>query len=114
MCRIARNLSIDKIRSKAYRQKMSESDIENHFELFDQELSTQPEAMTIQSEAHAPIKKALNTLTVDQKKLIEYAYFQGFSQSELAEHFNIPLGTVKTRIRSAMSALKVELKELAY
>jgi len=114
MCRIARNLSIDKIRSKSYRQKSSESDIENHFELFDQEPTSQPEASAIQSEEHALIKKAMNTLSGDQKKLIEYAYFQGFSQSELAEHFNIPLGTVKTRIRSAMSVLKVELKELAF
>jgi len=47
-----------------------------------------------------------------QRKLIEYAYYQGFSHSELSEHFKIPLGTVKTKIRSAMMFLRERLKHL--
>lgn len=113
MCRLTRNLSIDRIRSKAYRTRMSESDIDSHLELFTHEKESQPQEKAEQSEAFAAISQALNSLTNDQRQLIEYAYFQGYSQSELADFFGLPLGTVKTRIRAAMSVLKIQLKDFA-
>lgn len=113
MCRLTRNLAIDRIRSKAFKTRMSESDIDTHFDLFTHDKESQPQEKAEQSEALAAISNALNSLTKDQRQLIEYAYFQGYSQSELADFFGLPLGTVKTRIRTAMSVLKIQLKDFA-
>jgi len=46
---------------------------------------------------------------VDQRDLIQQAYFLGFTHSELAERYRLPLGTVKTRIRSGMQTLRRHL-----
>jgi DNA-directed RNA polymerase specialized sigma24 family protein len=58
------------------------------------------------------IVSTLKSLNQNQRDLIEFAYFRGFTQSELSEHFNIPLGTVKTRMRAAMIQLCDKLKNL--
>ncbi len=52
---------------------------------------------------------ALATLPADQRTLIEQAYFLGLTQSELAARHQLPLGTVKTRIRTGMLALRQSL-----
>jgi RNA polymerase sigma-70 factor (ECF subfamily) len=49
----------------------------------------------------------------EQRTLIDAAYFDGYTQSELAERFKLPLGTVKTRIRTAMQTLRGALAPLA-
>jgi RNA polymerase sigma-70 factor (ECF subfamily) len=57
------------------------------------------------------IRKALAILPPAQREVIDLAYFHGFSQSEIAEKLDQPLGTVKTRVRLAMQKLRVELEE---
>lgn len=52
----------------------------------------------------------LRGLPEEQKFVVDYLYFKGYSQSELAEEFGIPLGTVKTRLRSAIQYLRTTLK----
>jgi RNA polymerase sigma-70 factor (ECF subfamily) len=52
------------------------------------------------------LEKTLQELPDDLRFVIEQMYFKGYTQSEIAEEFNIPLGTVKTRARSAMKALR--------
>jgi RNA polymerase sigma-70 factor (ECF subfamily) len=49
---------------------------------------------------------AVQNLHPDQRKVIELAYYQGLSQSEIAEVLSLPLGTVKTRLRAAMERLR--------
>jgi RNA polymerase sigma-70 factor (ECF subfamily) len=49
---------------------------------------------------------AVQALHPDQRKVIELAYYQGLSQSEIAEVLGWPLGTVKTRLRAAMEKLR--------
>jgi RNA polymerase sigma-70 factor, ECF subfamily len=51
------------------------------------------------------VHRALGELPEQERKLIELAYWSGLSQSEIAEFLNLPLGTVKTRTRSALSRL---------
>lgn len=51
------------------------------------------------------VRGALAELTETQRQVIELAYFGGMSQSEMAEHLNIPLGTIKTRVRTALHRL---------
>lgn len=57
------------------------------------------------------IKLALTTLPEAQREVIVLAYFQGLSQSEIAQKLEQPLGTVKTRVRLAMQKLRVELEQ---
>lgn len=57
------------------------------------------------------IDRALSTLPEAQREVIVLAYYQGFSQSEIAQKLEQPLGTVKTRVRLAMQKLRVELKQ---
>ena len=57
------------------------------------------------------IERGLATLPDNQREVIELAYFEGYSQSEMAEILSQPLGTIKTRVRLAMQKLKAALQE---
>ena len=57
------------------------------------------------------IQKSLATLPEAQREVIRMAYFDGYSQSEIATLLNQPLGTVKTRVRLAMQKLRLVLQE---
>jgi len=52
------------------------------------------------------IPKMLHQLPGEQRKIVELAYLQGYTQAEIAKHLSIPLGTVKSRIRIALKTLK--------
>jgi len=56
------------------------------------------------------VRSALEKLPVEQKKSIELAYFSGYSQSEIAELMDVPLGTVKGRMRIGLQKLKAMLE----
>ncbi|MEO8666513.1 MAG: sigma-70 family RNA polymerase sigma factor, partial [Ignavibacteria bacterium] len=110
--RITRNKSIDRLRSKSYKNRSSETDIERFFDLSEGSGSSNPENLSNLNQEQVEITNALKSLNENQRDLIEFAYFRGYSQSELAEHFSIPLGTVKTRMRAAMMTLRNKLKNL--
>jgi RNA polymerase sigma-70 factor (ECF subfamily) len=57
------------------------------------------------------VHRALETLGASEREVIELAYYGGLSQSEVADYLNIPLGTVKTRTRSALGRLADVLEE---
>jgi RNA polymerase sigma-70 factor (ECF subfamily) len=57
------------------------------------------------------IVRALAALPDNQSEVIELAYFEGYSQSEMAKRLGQPLGTIKTRVRLAMQKLKAALQE---
>ena len=71
-----------------------------------------PESSASVSEQQRAVARALESLPADQRVLIEQAYFLGLTQSELAERFKLPLGTVKTRIRTGMFALREQLSQV--
>lgn len=102
---IARNLSIDTIRSKGYKnqQKISadESFVSN---LRDRQVDTN-QFDTI------GLRKQLAKLKPEQKRIIDLAYFDGFTQEEISKETGIPLGTVKTRMRTAILELRKLLVE---
>jgi RNA polymerase sigma-70 factor (ECF subfamily) len=64
------------------------------------------------SEERQAIARALSRLAPEQRVLIEAAYFKGYTQSELATAFRLPLGTVKTRIRTGMLAMREHLQHM--
>jgi RNA polymerase sigma-70 factor (ECF subfamily) len=105
LVRIARNRAIDRLRSNAVRIRTAESSP------LPPPVET-PEARAAMSEQQRAVARALEALPRDQRDLIEQAYFQGLTQSELAERFKLPLGTVKTRIRTGMMTLKRELQQV--
>jgi RNA polymerase sigma-70 factor (ECF subfamily) len=55
---------------------------------------------------HARVRAALGQLTVDQRRVLELAYFEGLSCSEIAARIAIPIGTVKSRLASALARLR--------
>ena len=57
------------------------------------------------------VHRALEVLPGDQRSVLELAYWQGLSQSEIADRLDLPLGTVKTRTRTGLSRLAVALRE---
>jgi len=100
MLNIARNMSIDKLRSKEYKAKMKTDDVSENVSIADD----------VYDNDHKPeyigMKEMVDALPEEQKQLIDLMYFKGYSQSEIAEEFKIPLGTIKTRVRRAMTTLR--------
>ena len=106
LVRIARNRAIDRLRANSVRLRAVESAPLP-------EAAASPESQAATSEQQRAVTRALGGLPPDQRTLIEQAYFQGLTQSELAERFKLPLGTVKTRIRTGMIALRQQLSQMA-
>jgi RNA polymerase sigma-70 factor (ECF subfamily) len=71
-----------------------------------QEPGKSPEESTLLGERREIVRSALAELSDDQRVLIQAAYFEGLTQTEIAERFHLPLGTVKTRVRSGMIILR--------
>jgi RNA polymerase sigma-70 factor (ECF subfamily) len=105
LVRIARNRSIDRLRANSVRLRAVEAAPQP-------EPIESPESRASVSEQQRAVARALESLPSDQRVLIEQAYFQGLTQSELAERFKLPLGTVKTRIRTGMLALREQLSQV--
>jgi RNA polymerase sigma-70 factor (ECF subfamily) len=108
---IARNRAIDHIRSSASRidRNAFELDVREHPSLF---VDMQRE---VENTDHARvIRAAIAKLNPKQQKVIELAYYEGLSQTEMAERMGEPLGTIKTWVRAALAVLRQELgQELA-
>lgn len=102
MINISRNASIDTLRSKSYNsQKQNRELTENVYQTAG--------SVTIETD-RIGLRKVVTALKEDQKVLIELAYFQGYTQEEISKLLNTPLGTVKTRLRSALINLRALLK----
>lgn len=112
LVRIARNRAIDRLRSRHVRANVAEP-LDVAPAALDATSEGNPEEVTATAEQRRAIVAALDTLPAEQRQLVESAFFEGYSQSELAEKFNLPLGTVKTRIRTAMQQLRTALASLA-
>ena len=97
---ISRNAAIDKVRSKAYKNKQKNSDFEN-FSFFikdDMDLDSISDGYGI--------RKFVEKLKPVCIKLIDLLFFKGYTQKEASETLDIPLGTVKSRNRSCLNSLR--------
>ena len=72
------------------------------------------EAQVEQTLERERIMRALATIPEPQREVIMLAYFEGYSQSEMAQKLDQPLGTVKTRVRLAMQKLRLALEKDVY
>jgi RNA polymerase sigma-70 factor (ECF subfamily) len=104
LVRIARNRAIDRFRANNARARAVEA------ASVPCTSSDSPELRATATERQRAVARALDTLSPEQRDLIEQAYFLGRTQSELAKRFQMPLGTVKTKIRSGMLALRQQLQ----
>jgi len=107
---VARNRAIDYIRSSGGKMARGWLDLEyaehpSAFVNFESDLLTRDREMRV--------RKAVDRLNENQRHVIELAYFEGLSQSEMAERMGQPLGTVKTWVRTALKNLRDELGEKA-
>ena len=100
MVNIARNLAIDKIRSKDFKNQNKNHELENNVTFIDEQRNTvyKPELLGI--------KELVETLKPEQKLILELVYFKGYTHVEAAEELGIPLGTIKTRLRMAILQLR--------
>lgn len=99
---VARNMAIDKVRSKDFMNSAKNQAIDNIVSFVD--LNTNHSY----NPDHIGVKELINKLSDDQKVIIDLLYFKGFTQVEVSETLNIPLGTVKTRARLAINNLRKE------
>jgi RNA polymerase sigma factor (sigma-70 family) len=100
MMNVARNLSIDKLRSKDFKNSNKNQDIENNVDFIDQQKKVSFNADTL------GLKEMVTTLKPDFKNVLDMVYFKGYTHVETAEELNLPLGTVKTRVRMAILELR--------
>lgn len=102
MLNIARNASIDTLRSKSYQNSQKNQAIPGN-----PSINTGSAAINIDN---IGFKRILERLKKEYRVLIDLAYFKGYTHEEIADIENIPLGTVKTRIRNALLQLREYLK----
>ena len=98
---LARSRAIDRLRALGSRERtVEQATHESEDVIFDAEQNA------ILAQRGAVVRDALAELSEEQQRVLKLAYFDGFSQSEIAEKLDSPLGTVKTRMRTGMIRLR--------
>jgi RNA polymerase sigma-70 factor, ECF subfamily len=99
---MARTRAIDRLRSRQARRDSGDApDLDG----LPADVAPVSEQL-IASQQAARVREAMVTLPVEQRTALELAYFEGLTQTEIAERTQTPLGTVKTRIRTALTSLR--------
>ena len=106
---VVRNRAIDFLRSRAGKAPKLTFDDDAVLEQRPAEERTEEEAL--KRETAAELRGAIGKLPREQSKVIELAYFGGFSHSEIAQMLQLPMGTVKGRMRLGLEKIRGELAE---
>jgi len=99
MLNITRNTAIDKIRSAGFRKSEKIQTLDHH-------VYNQASTSHNINPDEIGVKELLKNLDEKYREIIDLIYFNGFTQQEVSEHLNIPLGTVKSRLRIALRELR--------
>jgi RNA polymerase sigma-70 factor (ECF subfamily) len=118
LTRIARNRAIDRLRACRARGDISISiqpavnaDAAPANGPWDAHMHETPETVLEGRTTAGAVQTALAALAPTQRALIEGAFFEGYTHRELADRFGVPLGTVKTRIRTGLAAMRGRLEQ---
>ena len=103
MVNLCRNSAIDRTRTREFSQRSKTDQIED-FVYENIKLSAEETASD-----HIGLDTLINELDENQRFVVKQIYFEGYTHSEVADEFDIPLGTVKTRLRSALQKLRKKL-----
>jgi len=104
MINLARNTAIDYIRSKGFQNEQKNQSIPEF-------VNDSEKYATTANVDHIGVKEVLLQLKEEWRELIDLAYYKGYTQQEIAERLDIPIGTIKTRTRNALIELKNLLKD---
>ncbi|MBI4522173.1 MAG: sigma-70 family RNA polymerase sigma factor [Gemmatimonadetes bacterium] len=110
---ITRSRALDRVRSRHRHAKALERAALQEatgFALAPAIAGREPERAVEQEQMSQRVSRTLAELPEPQRRVIELAYFQGMSQSEIAEALGEPLGTIKTRMRTGMEKLRLALR----
>jgi RNA polymerase sigma-70 factor (ECF subfamily) len=103
---IARNLRIDQFRRE---QRMAKND---DIELVDSDEPPRPDELLVTADSSKHVRDALRQLPPDQLRVVELSFFEGKAHGEIASLLELPLGTVKSRLRLAFGRLRSLLGDL--
>ncbi|MBI3914102.1 MAG: sigma-70 family RNA polymerase sigma factor [Chloroflexi bacterium] len=106
---ITHNHAIDELRRRRVRPSAAQNDEEEAPDILDE--GPPLFEIAVQSIEHRRIVDALNAIPLPQRRAIEMAYFEGYTQQEIADRLKEPLGTIKTRMRLGTQKLKGLLGE---
>ena len=101
MLNVSRNTAIDALRARKAQPSGAIRTDEDNVHIVDRQHNTEQP-----SPDHIGIQEIVGRLRPERKQLIDLVYFGGYTHEEAAEELNLPLGTVKTRIRAALQELK--------
>ncbi len=109
---LARSRAIDRVRALGSRGKGVTSSLNDTSASALIATDTDAMEMRAANERQALVWAAMKTLPLVQRQAIELAYYEGLTHAEISERLNVPLGTIKTRIRLAMEKLRDGLQPL--
>ena len=112
MVTLARRRAIDRLR-KCQSYCRAEDRLRVEVEQQPDAWTTDPEEDFVMGDIRETLLNLLKTLPEAQRQAIEFAFYQGMSQREIAAHTGIPLGTIKTRLELGLKKLTVALKDYA-
>lgn len=110
LVRLARNVALDRLRARRTRAPVDAPETDRIADTVPASNIQSPEAAVLGAERLEALTGALAALSADQRQLIEAAFFEGLTHSELARRFGLPLGTVNTRIRTGLIAMRHRLE----
>lgn len=105
---LTRNSVVDQLRKK--KVDFSEYEERDSMTESDKNAESPTESKVIQNEDSHIISTALKNLSTEQQQMIELFYFRALTQSQISNELNLPLGTVKSRLRLALKHLKKHIK----
>lgn len=108
---LTRSRAIDRLRLRSCKGRFWQN-VGKLKDSIEQQKSDTPMEIVSTKERTARVKNALQYLSPKQRQVLELSYYEGLSQSEIAKHLNIPLGTVKSHSRRGLVQLRKNLHNL--
>ena len=100
MVNIARNLAADELRSKRYHNSLRNQDMESAVNYIEKNYQ-----INVNTDCYG-IREFVHQLKFEQAEILTLVYFKGYTHAEAAKELKLPLGTVKTRVRYGLQALR--------